>query len=73
MYGQKKSYLKKGGIVGQVIIKNLYGADMVVESVCSICGKTHQYRLKERKICSSDDCFNESKKRNEKKYGNFRK
>lgn len=55
--------------MGKITINNIYGADINIESTCNICGKIHTYRLKERKICSDDKCYIESKKRNEKRFG----
>ena len=54
--------------MSKMAINNLFGADIVITSTCNICGKEHTYRLKERKVCSNDDCYKESKKRLEKKY-----
>ena len=54
--------------MSKMAINNLFGADIVITSTCNICSKEHTYRLKERKVCSNDDCYKESKKRMEKKY-----
>ena len=51
-----------------MVVNNLYGADIMLTSICNICNKEHSYRLKERKICSDDKCYQESKKRSEKRY-----
>lgn len=51
-----------------MVINNLFGADIMITSVCNICNKEHVYRLKERKVCSNDECYKESKKRSEKRY-----
>ena len=52
--------------MGKMVIKNLYGADIELEGVCSICNKPFIYRIKERKICPDDKCYQESKRRYEK-------
>ena len=52
--------------MGDLKVKNLYGADIVITSTCGICGKEFTYRLKERKICQDETCYKESKKRREK-------
>ena len=49
--------------MGKLIIKNTYGGDIELESKCGICGKPFTYRLKERRVCSNEDCYKESKKR----------
>lgn len=54
--------------MGKMTVKNLLGADIEVESTCGICGKQFKYRLKERKLCGSDACYNESNKRKEKHF-----
>lgn len=59
--------------MGKLVIKNLYGGDIEIESACRICGKTHTYRLKERQICNDDKCFEESKRRHERNNANFNK
>lgn len=52
--------------MGDLKIKNLYGADIEITSKCSICGKDFIYRLRERKTCGDDACYEESKKRRER-------
>lgn len=54
--------------MGKMIVNNLYGSDIMLVSTCGICNKEHTYRLKERKICPDDKCYQESKKRSEKRY-----
>ena len=54
--------------MSKMVINNLYGADIMLVSTCGICNKEHTYTLKERKICPDDKCYQESKKRTEKKY-----
>lgn len=46
--------------MGKLIINNLYGADIEMESTCGICGKSHKYRIKEKKVCQNNECFKES-------------
>lgn len=52
--------------MGKIIINNALGADIEIESKCGICGETHRYRLKERRICSKNACYEESKKRQQR-------
>ena len=54
--------------MGYLTIKNLFGGDLIITSTCNICNKEHTYRVKERKTCSDDKCYQESKKRSEKRY-----
>ena len=54
--------------MSKMAINNIYGADIMITSICNICNKEHTYRLKERKTCPDDKCYQESKKRAEKKY-----
>ena len=51
-----------------IIIENIYGGDIWIISKCKICGKEHKYRLHERQICGSEACYEESKKRKDKKH-----
>jgi hypothetical protein len=52
--------------MGKIIVNNMYGGDIEIESICSICKKVHKYRIKERKICDSPTCYEESKRRYER-------
>lgn len=56
--------------MSHVLIKNIYGADIWITSTCNICNKEHTYRLKERRVCPDDKCYEESKKRSEKAFKN---
>lgn len=49
--------------MGKMTIGNLLGGDIFITSICNICGEEHAYRLKEKRICSKDKCYDESKKR----------
>lgn len=58
--------------MGELRVKNLYGADIELIGKCGICNEEFTYRLKERKVCQKEACFKESIKRRERT-NDFRK
>jgi len=56
--------------VGKLIVKNTYGGDIEIISKCGICQKEFTYRLKERRVCPNEECYKESKKRQNRTNGN---